>query len=509
MTNLDTTSAPASDILTHGDEHLPPQMKVGEYEVLGLLGEGGFGAVYRAVHPVIGKHAAIKVLKREFSSQPEMVARFISEARAVNQIRHKNIIDIFSFGVLSDGRQFFVMELLDGTPLENYLEAHGAMPFEQAAPVLRAVARALGAAHANGITHRDIKPENVFLCIDDEGNASPKLLDFGIAKLVVDKNSQHKTRSGVPMGTPLYMSPEQVHGKDVDFRSDIYSFGIMAFQMLTGRIPFDGESMMEVMMKQLNAEPPRPSSLNPAVPPELDAPVLAMLEKDPAKRPQSIVDAVEAVLRMGGRADTGTTARLPPLPAPSKREFAPGSTALFERNDTLGASSIVSVPEKRKRSPFVLVGALAAVGGSLLGLGAFMFLGAKPDVATPQAPPAPAESSPAPIRSEPTSAPTMTVLPSLMPSSSNTGTASSPVEQTVSLEFTVVPADAEIFDGDKKLGKAGEVLKLQRGTTALKLTVKRANYLPQVVTIIPDQDRKEGPITLKSAGGKPKEYGEF
>ena len=104
----------------------------------------------------------------------------------------------------------------------------------------------------------------------------------------------------------------------------------------------------------------------------------------------------------------------------------------------------------------------------------------------------------------------MTVLPSLIPSSSNTGTFSgSPVEQTVSLEFAVVPADAEIFDGDKKLGKAGEALKLQRGTTALKLTVKRANYLPQVITIIPDQDRKEGPITLKSAGGKPKEYGEF
>jgi serine/threonine-protein kinase len=437
-----------------------------------------------------------------------MVARFISEARAVNQIRHKNIIDIFSFGVLPDGRQFFVMELLDGTPLENYLEAHGAMPFEQAAPVLRAVARALGAAHANGITHRDIKPENVFLCIDDEGNASPKLLDFGIAKLVVDKNSQHKTRSGVPMGTPLYMSPEQVHGKDVDFRSDIYSFGIMAFQMLTGRIPFDGESMMEVMMKQLNAEPPLPSSFNPAIPAELDAPLLAMLAKDPAKRPQSIVDAVEAVLRVGGRGDAGTTARLPPIQAPSKREFAPGSTALFERNDTLVASSIAGLPE-RKLSPLVIVGAVAAVG-SLLGLGAFLFFGSKPEVASSEPSPAPAESAPAPIRPEPTSAPTMTVLPSLSPSSSNVSASSaSPVEQTVSIELAVVPTDAEIFDGDKRIGKAGEVLKLPRGTTALKLTVKRANYLPQVVTVVPDQDRKEGPITLKAAGGKPKEYGEF
>jgi serine/threonine-protein kinase len=221
-------------VMSQRDEPLAAGTPVGEYEVLGLLGEGGFGAVYRAVHPVIGKHAAIKVLKREFSSQPDMVARFVSEARAVNQIRHKNIIDIFSFGVLPDGRQFFVMELLEGVALETYLERHGAMPFAQAAPILRAVARALGAAHAAGITHRDIKPENVFICLDEDGNATPKLLDFGIAKLVVDKNSQHKTRSGIPMGTPLYMSPEQVYGKSVDPRSDIYSLGVMAFQMLTG-----------------------------------------------------------------------------------------------------------------------------------------------------------------------------------------------------------------------------------------------------------------------------------
>ena len=277
------------------ETELPAGSRVGEYIIDETIGEGGFGTVYRGTHPVIGKSAAVKVLKREFSSNPEMVSRFIAEARAVNQIRHRNIIDIFAFGTLDDGRHFYVMELLEGTTLDHLIEKNGRVELHDALPILKQLGRALGAVHAAGITHRDLKPENVFLTYDDDGTAIPKLLDFGIAKLMADGQPHHKTRSGTPMGTPLYMSPEQVHGRAVDHRTDIYAFGILVHETLTGTPPFDGESVMDVLTKQTTAAPPPMSSMA-SLPVELDAPVLAMLEKDPANRPQSVSHAVDQLL---------------------------------------------------------------------------------------------------------------------------------------------------------------------------------------------------------------------
>ena len=167
-----------------------------------------------------------------------MVSRFIAEARAVNQIRHRNIIDIFSFGQLDDGRQYYVMELLDGEPLDALIERDGRLPLAEAIPILRGIARALDAAHAKGIAHRDLKPENVFLGRDPTARVFPKLLDFGIAKLLAPEDGpKHKTRTGTPIGTPYYMSPEQCRGRDVDHRTDIYSFGVLAYRMLTGVLP--------------------------------------------------------------------------------------------------------------------------------------------------------------------------------------------------------------------------------------------------------------------------------
>ncbi|MDI1475660.1 serine/threonine-protein kinase [Polyangium sp. y55x31] len=269
---------------------------VGEYRIEGKLGEGGFGAVYRAVHPVIGKAAAIKVLSREFSGNPQIVSRFVAEARAVNQIRHRNIIDIFSFGVLDDGRQYYVMELLEGLTLDAFLRQRGRIPPEEAIPILAKVARALDAAHAAGIAHRDLKPENIFLVYDEDTGLFPKLLDFGIAKLLGDSaGAHHKTRTGMAMGTPLYMSPEQCRGKNVDQRTDIYSFGIVAHELLTGRLPFEAEDTIDLLIKQTSAPAPPMSTVCPDLPAALDAPVLHMLEKDPARRPRTVGEAIEAI----------------------------------------------------------------------------------------------------------------------------------------------------------------------------------------------------------------------
>ncbi|WP_394820532.1 serine/threonine-protein kinase [Pendulispora albinea] len=280
------------------DRELEPGFMVGEYRIEGKIGEGGFGSVYRAVHPLIGKTAAIKVLSRQYSSNPQVVSRFIAEARAVNQIRHRNIIDIFSFGALDDGRQYFVMELLDGMPLDRYLkDEKGRLSPEEAIPILRGVARALDAAHLTGILHRDLKPENIFLSFDEDGRPFPKLLDFGIAKLVGAAKSgvDLKTRTGTPMGTPYYMSPEQCRGKEVDHRTDIYSFGVLTHELLTGDVPFQGADVVELLMKQTREPPPPMSSMCAAVPAALDAPVLQMLAKEPEGRPASVGAALDAL----------------------------------------------------------------------------------------------------------------------------------------------------------------------------------------------------------------------
>jgi serine/threonine-protein kinase len=224
---------------------------VGEYEVKEKLGTGGFGTVYRAVHPLIGKSAAIKVLHRQFSANAEMVERFVAEARAVNQIRHRGIIDVFSFGRLADGRQYYVMELLEGMTLDELLHEKKRLPIDQTIPIVRGVARALDAAHAAGVAHRDLKPENVFITFDDEGKPAPKILDFGIAKLMGETHGV-RTQTGTPMGTPKYMSPEQARGIGVDHRTDVYSLGIMIFEMLTGRVPFEGGAVMDIRLRHHN-----------------------------------------------------------------------------------------------------------------------------------------------------------------------------------------------------------------------------------------------------------------
>jgi serine/threonine-protein kinase len=267
---------------------------VGEYVIEDKIGDGGFGTVYRATHPVIGKAAAVKVLRHELSANPEMVHRFISEARAVNKIRHRNIIDIFSFGKLDDGRRFYVMELLEGRPLDVLLDQRGALDLDLALPILAGISRALEAAHSAGVLHRDLKPENVFLVPGEHGKLQVKLLDFGIAKLQTRGVSTTLTGDGVALGTPHYMSPEQWRGKNVDHRTDVYAFGVVAYLMLTGAFPYDADNPMEIMVSQSRDNPKRPSQVNPALPPAFDVPLLALLARETEARPGSVAIGYEA-----------------------------------------------------------------------------------------------------------------------------------------------------------------------------------------------------------------------
>jgi serine/threonine-protein kinase len=464
---------------------------VGEWRVEDIIAEGGFGTVYKVVHPLIGKSAAIKVLKREYSSNPEMVSRFISEARAVNQIRHKNIIDIFAFGVLDDGRHYFVMELLEGTTLDRFIRNKGRLSPIDAIPILRQLGRALGAAHAAGITHRDLKPENVFLSFDDDGHATPKLLDFGIAKLRSTSEATHRTRDGAPMGTPLYMSPEQVYGKSVDHRSDIYSFGILVHEALTGAPPFDGETVMDVLTAQTSEKPKPVSQLVPSVPPELDSAILCMLEKDPDKRPQSVTLAVDRLLeaaevsgilprRSGPTSGVGSAPMIPEAATslPGQRRSSLSSAAT-----TLAPGDAPSQPPRGSRSKLLIGGLVAAAVVGTIGFVATRGLGGAATAGG-------ATSSPVAGTAGATVAPTpVTTVTPVDTASAATSSSAASQPTAVKVTFEGIPEDTEVLLEGKSLGTTGDGVTVPRKTDKVKLTLRKTGFAPRDVWIVPDRDR--------------------
>jgi serine/threonine protein kinase len=506
----------------HESEHDEPEVAVGtavgEYVVKARIGVGGFGSVFRAEHPVIGKPAAVKVLNQQFSANPQMVSRFIDEARAVNRIKHKGIVDIFAFGKLPDGRQYLVMELLEGEPLDKYLDRVGRVSPAEALPILRRIARALDAAHGQQIAHRDLKPENVFLTFDDEGSMTPKLLDFGIAKLLGDAGGMsHKTRTGTPIGTPYYMSPEQCHGKAVDHRTDIYSLGVMVFQMLTGTLPFEGESLMEIMYKHTAAEAPAVSKAVPELPAELDEPVRRMMAKDPAARPESATAAVQelaAACEAGGvPLVAGTSAPLPSSQVPSGRpvlaapaKVVSGSivdarTVAGPSQTQLGASASSRPPSHQGSPPRkALAGGAVVVAAALAG-GSVWWATRPPSVAA-SGPPSGASAGAtreAPVVvsvAESLSAGGLRAPVAPSAGSIEVAPIAAPAATTVKVSFTSA-VKGEVFDGKKRLGTTDDTLELPKGAP-VKLTVRAPGFAPREVPVDASEDRTV-PVTLVRA----------
>jgi serine/threonine protein kinase len=287
---------------------ISPGLQIGEYIIEKKLGEGGMGEVWSGKHPQIGKQVAIKILGSSLQANSQNVARFVQEARAVNEIQHRNIVDIFSFGELPDGRPYFVMEYLRGKSLSEYLIERGPLPFSELLMIMEQVCSALAACHSQSIIHRDLKPENIFLVFEGTGRNGPsifvKLLDFGIAK-IDSSGKESLTGSGIMMGTPAYMSPEQCEGaKHVDHRSDIYSLGIILCELLTGRTPFrEGDDGIGVIIsKHMFMAPPPPSSMvsGRKLPFALDLLVLRALAKKPEERPVSCMELYEDLARTIG-----------------------------------------------------------------------------------------------------------------------------------------------------------------------------------------------------------------
>ncbi len=303
-------------------ERLGPGMEIGGYLIESVLGQGGMGIVYAATHPLIGKRAAVKVLKPELSKEPAAVERFIREARAVNQIGHPNIVDIYDFGQLPDGRSYYLMDLLDGEPLRAKLK-RGPVHVSQAATVIDETASALVAAHDKGIIHRDLKPDNVFM-VDVAGRwPEVRLLDWGLAKLVRG-GGKFITVTGSVMGTPVYMSPEQARGEQVDHRTDIYALGVMSYELLAGTVPFKGKSSVDTMLAHQEEPVPPLAARVPDLPDELGQLIEAMLAKNADDRPT--LAAVRAVLQRlrGTKIPTMTAAGLQ-LPRTSASEVLEAS----------------------------------------------------------------------------------------------------------------------------------------------------------------------------------------
>src|SRR5437588_3170914 len=294
---------------------LSPGTKLGPYEVVSPAGAGGMGEVYRARDSRLNREVAIKVLPAQFSRDPDRVSRFRQEAQAAAALNHPNILAIHDFGE-HDGSVYIVAEMLEGETLRERVRA-GALSTRTAGDHAEQTARGLAAAHEKGIVHRDLKPENIFITRDGR----VKILDFGLAKLTRPEGVPptdaatlaSQTEPGVVMGTVGYMSPEQVRGQTADHRSDLFSFGAILYEMLSGRRAFHGESSVETMSAILKQDPPELSSTNQNISPALERLVNHCLEKNPEERFHSASDLAFALEALSG--STGVSTQTVTIPA--------------------------------------------------------------------------------------------------------------------------------------------------------------------------------------------------
>ncbi len=360
--------------------------KIGAYTILRLLGSGGMGHVYEAMHDQIQRRAAIKVLHKRYANNRQIAQRFINEARAVNIVQHPSLVNIYEFGQSADGSAYIVMEYLDGETLRQRLERSGGkLPPEVAVRLCRQIASALSAAHQKGIIHRDLKPVNIMIVPDVEavGGERAKVLDFGLAKVVFPDNESDGsglTHTGTILGTPAYMAPEQCRSaRSVDDKSDVYALGIILYEMLTSDIPFDAESDAELLSMHMYKAAPPIKDKAPNIHPDLAALVERMLAKQQIDRPSAAEVAGEL----------GRISALQPLAATPGQSTSSASLGLYEQETMVrpqkaplgaanaGGGKVAALDGLKEgvapngRSLIVVFGfvlvLLAALGGGLLG----------------------------------------------------------------------------------------------------------------------------------------------
>jgi eukaryotic-like serine/threonine-protein kinase len=351
------------------------QVVADRYHVIKKLGEGGMGQVYLAEHVKMGRRSAIKVMSPSMVHDPDAVARFNREAANASRITHPNVCAVYDFGETPDGLIYLAMEFVEGEPLTAIVEREGALPLARATAIFKQTADALQAAHDLGIVHRDLKPDNIMVARTRDGADLVKVVDFGIAKAVGgDEAGQKVTKTGLVVGTPEFMSPEQLSGDKVDGRTDLYSLALVYFRMLTGELPFQADSVQETMVKRLTDDPAKLAETRPdlSFPDGLQQVLDAALARTPGERYQTVAKFADDVVAVAGlvRGTRGV--------APATRVDIEGKTQLLDSRETKaqaakrapGRTQQQAAPKQRSLVP-IIIGAVVVLG---IGGGGYVLL---------------------------------------------------------------------------------------------------------------------------------------
>jgi predicted Ser/Thr protein kinase len=472
---------------------------LGRYRVLQQLGKGGMGTVYLGEHVQIGKKFAIKVLGSEYARRPDLVQRFLQEARAASMITQPNVVEISDFGDTPDGSVFFVMEYLDGEDLGATLEHEKRLPWERVRHMIVQICRALEAAHGEGIIHRDMKPDNCFRITRGKDSDFIKVLDFGIAKVQTGEGQstgKGLTQTGMVFGTPEYMAPEQAEGVAVDHRVDIYAVGVIMYELLCGRVPFKGTTFMGVLTKHMFEVPQAPSAVSPeaGISPEAEAIVLKAMQKDPKLRFSSMTEMIAAIEAVG------TGAAAVEVVQETIARPAKGPTSFAKRQ---GPSTSMELRPGEQAQPRNRMGMWLAAAGVLAVVVIAVAVGFGGDDDPPaeqpvaQAPPPAKETTEAVVAAQPLPEPTPTPA----------------AADVVKLQFTTnVPAqildasDQAIFGSSSDAGG----IELERSDQPMKLLLRADGYETLTVDVVPNKDKRYEFELVKEekrkpgAGGKPK-----
>jgi serine/threonine protein kinase len=314
------------------DDELIGRVLAETYAIVRVVGEGGMGRVYEARHTRIGgKRFAVKLLHPEYARQPEVLSRFQREAESAASIQSPHVGDVYDVGRTQDGRPFIVAEFLEGRELADFLKDRGRLDVPLAVRIVRQICKALSAAHKLGIVHRDMKPENVFL-VGDLSAPTAKVIDFGISK-VAESGGQSLTKTGMIMGTPSYMSPEQAKGERVDHRTDVYATGAILYELVTGKRPFDKVDPTATIMSVLLEDPERPCAINPTIPASLEMLIQRAMAKVADARYQSMDELDAELATFVERTATGQSVMPPPGASPARSNTTLGRAAMDTQRD--------------------------------------------------------------------------------------------------------------------------------------------------------------------------------
>ncbi len=496
------------------------------YRIDRVLGDGGMGRVYVATQLSMNREVALKTLHQQLLSDRRYVGRFYQEAKAASQLNSPHVVRMYDFGIDEEtGTPYIAMELLQGTPLDGVIEQEGTLPSHRAAGILSQVGKALMDAHQHGIVHRDLKPENIFMVRTADEEDFSKVMDFGIAKLLQTESDSKLTATGTTLGTPLYMSPEQITGGELSFRSDLYALGCILHELLTGTPPFNAEERLPILLMHVQDEPPAlPDSLptGERCHPELQELYLSLMAKQSEDRPGSTGEVVRALSRIARTTAVYTPAQgaevagaaaapapapseeletapaaAPPAPAPTPAEADAGATELGEQVQAppprVAVTSEADISEIRPGGNRWLPIALGAAALIILVVAGYLVM--KPTDTETKA----QETKPAPVAKTTKAPEPKAPEPAVTPKPAETAKAPEvkppepkepPKPPEVEFKFQTEPAGAAVFRGDEKLGTTPFTWTGLKAGDALEFRLELSGFKTQTTSLVPDRDRE-------------------